>query len=169
MPAIAARPLPANALLARYARDGAYTDCFAAEVAGPIDCARYVEAFYTTPLFKAERVILKFAIAAPSSDTQARQVAGGHLDRFAAWRVEARAPGQLLMCDLFGRTRSWFMVEPVTGSPSARTRLYFGSAVTRTATNRRTFRWLTGLHVLYSKALLSSACRRIERRAASAR
>ena len=161
MPAIDTCPLPANALLERYARDGAYTDCYATEVAGTIDCTRYVEAFYTTPLFKTERLILKLAVSAPSTDAQARQVASGDLDRFAAWRVEARAPDQLLMCDMFGSTRSWFMVVPATGSSSARTRLYFGSAVTKTAMNRRMFRWLTGFHVLYSKALLRSARRRI--------
>jgi hypothetical protein len=161
MPAIESRPLPDHALLARYARAGCYTDCFCTEVKGSISCADYVEAFYTTPLFKAERLILTLAVASPSTDTQARQVATGTIDRFAAWQLEARTDQQLLMCDIFGSTRSWFMVEPVTVGGSPRTRLYFGSAVTKTAMNRRTFRWLTGFHVLYSKALLNAARRRI--------
>jgi hypothetical protein len=111
---IETRSLPRQALLARYAGNGAYTDCFAAELDGSIDCARYVEAFYTTPLFRAERLILRLAIEAPSTDEQAHLLASGAIDRFAAWRVEDRAPDQLLMCDIRGSTRSWFMVERLT-------------------------------------------------------
>lgn len=161
MPAIKPCDLPAHALLAAYARNGAYTDCYCAEVKGTTSCADYVEAFYTTPLFKTERLILKLAVASPSSDAQARQIANGTIDRFAAWTLEARTDQQLLMRDIFGNTRSWFMVEPVDANGAAGTRLYFGSAVTKGAMNRRAFRWLTGFHVLYSKALLSAARRRI--------
>lgn len=161
MPAIEIRPLPEHSLLTAYAAAGCYTDCYCAEVEGSVSCADFVEAFYTTPLFKTERLILKLAVASPSTDVQARQIAEGTIDRFAAWQLEARTDQQLLMCDIFGSTRSWFMVEPVTGGTSPRTRLYFGSSVTKTAMNRRTFRWLTGFHVLYSKALLTSARRRI--------
>lgn len=153
--------MPPPALLARYARDGGYTDCYATEIGGHVALARYVEAFYTTPLFRTERLILRLAISAPSTDAQARQVAGGTIDHFAAWRVEGRAPDQLLMCDLYGSTRSWFMVEPVDDGASPRTRLYFGSAVVAAAMRRPTFRLLMGFHVLYSKALLRSARRRL--------
>jgi hypothetical protein len=151
MAMIEIRPLPRQALLARYAGDGAYTDCFAAELDGSIDCAHYVEAFY----------ILRLAIAAPSTDAQAHQVASGAIDRFAAWHVEDRAPDQLLMCDIHGSTRSWFMVEAMNDGAARRTRLYFGSAVVSAAMRRPTFRLLIGLHVLYSKALLLSARRRL--------
>lgn len=153
-------PLPERALLSAYAHTGAYTDCYVADVAGTIACARYVEAFYTTPLFKLERMILRLAASRPSTDTQARQAADGSIDEFAAWRVEARAGDQLLMCDMLGNTRSWFMVEPA--DDGTRTRLYFGSAVTTAAMSRPLFRRLLGFHVLYSKVLLASARRRIE-------
>lgn len=161
MPAIQRCELPEHALLASYARAGAYADCYCTEIDGAISCADYVEAFYTTPLFKTERIILKLAVSSPSTDAQARQIAEGTIDRFAAWTLEARTDQQLLMCDIFGSTRSWFMVEPLNAGGTAHTRLYFGSAVTKAAMNRRTFRWLTGFHVLYSKALLGAARRRI--------
>jgi hypothetical protein len=161
MPMIETRSLPRQALLARYAGNGAYTDCFAAELDGSIDCARYVEAFYTTPLFRAERLILRLAIEAPSTDEQAHLLASGAIDRFAAWRVEDRAPDQLLMCDIRGSTRSWFMVERLTDGAAPRTRLYFGSAVVSAAMRRPLFRWLLAFHVLYSRALLLSARRRL--------
>jgi hypothetical protein len=156
-------PLPEGALLGAYARTDAYADCYVADVAGTIACARYIEAFYTTPLFKLERLILGFAVSRPSTDAQARQLADAQIDAFAAWRVEARTHDQLLMCDLFGNTRSWFMAAPIPAEPT-RTRLYFGSAVTETAMRRPLFGKLLGLHVRYSKALLSAARRRIESR-----
>lgn len=162
-------PLPDRALLTRYALSGAHTDCYVTEIDGAIDCARFVEAFYTTALFRAERLILKLAIAAPSTDEQARQVADGAIDRFAAWCVEDRSRDQLLMCDLYGNTWSWFMVERLPGDDRPRTRLYFGSAVTRAAMNRRLFRALLGFHILYSKALLLSARSRLERGSAPSR
>ena len=94
---------------------------------------------------------------------EARAVAAGTGERFAAWSVEARAPDQLLMCDLYGRTRSWFMVEPATDAGPVQTRLYFGSAVVASAMRKPSFRLLLGFHVLYSKALLRAARRRLRR------
>ena len=69
-------------------------------------------AFYTTWLFRLERWILRLAVARPSTDEEAHQLARGEREAFAAWSVEARAPDQLLMCDFTGRTRSWLMVVP---------------------------------------------------------
>lgn len=159
---IHACPLPSDALLQRYRERGAYTDCYTTELAEASGFADYVTAFYTTPLFRIERLILALAIARPSSDNEARQLAAGTVDRFAAWDVEARADNQLLLCDLHGRTRSWLMTSrhEVTGS----TRLYFGSAVvprTRGVPLGRMFRALLGFHRAYSVALLLSARRRL--------
>lgn len=39
-------PLPPDALLATYAAQGAYTDCYATDVAGAVTRADYVESFY---------------------------------------------------------------------------------------------------------------------------
>jgi hypothetical protein len=49
----------------------------------------------------------------------------GELAKFSAWRVEASAPNQLLLCDFMGRTRSWLMSANLGdgGAAQARTRL----------------------------------------------
>lgn len=152
--------LPHNALLARYARDGIYTDCYATDFCGAVSHADFVRTFYTTWLFKLERVILKWTVSRPSTDVAARQLAEGAMDTFAAWYVEKRAKDQILMCDFRKRTRSWLMVAPLPADGGARTRLYFGSAVVPIhgeALIGPGFRALIGLHKLYSEALLYSA------------
>ena len=153
--------LPANALTQSYARNGSYTDCFTTTVPQAVTHAQYVEAFYTTWVFRLERWILKWAISRPSTDEEARQLAQGRLDRFSAWSVEARAENQLLMRDEFTRrTRSWLMTEPL---PEGGTRLYFGSVVVSEADGRMggRFRALLWFHKLYSRILLGAARRRL--------
>lgn len=158
--------LPPEALLAAYAQGGAYTDCYCTDSAQPVSHAAYVEAFYTTWVFKTERVLLRWLAARPSTDAQARQLAVGANQAFAAWHVEARGPDQLLMCDMTGRTRSWLMVA--AGPAPTGTRLYFGSAVVPVAQARSgrpsmggLFRALLGFHTLYSRVLLAAARRRL--------
>lgn len=116
--------LPGEALLRKYVGPHAHVDCYATEMPAIVSQARYVEAFYTTALFKLERAVLSVAVLRPSTDSQAADLANGKIESFAAWSVEARAPSQLLLCDLQGRTRSWLMSEAVAGGPA--TRLYFG-------------------------------------------
>jgi len=170
MPAIHRCELPQEALLCKYQRGGAYADCYVTEVAQQVSHAAFVEAFYTTWLFKVERLLLAWLVAKPATDTQARQLAAGAIDTFAAWNVEARAADQLLLCDFQGRTRSWLMVTPIPGHAAAGTRLYFGSAVVPalqggTAKPRLgpVFHLLLGFHKLYSRALLSAAKSRLAR------
>lgn len=165
MSTIRALPLPDGALLARYQSDGAYADCYATDLGFAATHEQCVTAFYTTWLFKLERLILKWTIARPSSDAQAAELAAGRIEQFAAWRVEARAPDQLLLTDVYGRTRSWLMVTPLE---SGGTRLYFGSAVVPRPHPRSGkpelglgFRALLGFHRLYSVALLSAARARL--------
>ena len=158
--------LPQGALLGRYQRDGAYADCYVAEVARRVSHAEYVEVFYTTTLFKVERLLLSWLVSKPSTDVQASQLAAGTLDTFAAWSVEARSENQLLMSDFQGRTRSWLMVS---FSSVEQTRLYFGSAVVPIMSKSGTrtlgpgFRALLGFHKLYSQALLFAAESRLGR------
>jgi hypothetical protein len=160
--------LPDDALLAEYQRNGAYTDCYATEVSHSVSHAQYVEAFYTGSVFKLERLLLSWFASRPSTDAQARELAGGTLSTFSAWRVEARTADQLLMCDLSGRTRSWLMAAPVHAKAS--TRLYFGSAVvpvrgqgSAAPTLGFPFDTLLGFHRLYSRVLLSAARSRLAR------
>jgi hypothetical protein len=169
MSAIRSCELPAGSLLARYGGPGGYADCYVADVAKIVSHAEFVEAFYTTWLFKVERFILAHAISRPSTDAQAMQLAQGQLDAFAAWSVEGRATDQMLLRDFAGRTRSWLMVAP--GARAAgQTRLYFGSAVVRSRSSRGTkeglgsvFAALLGLHRIYSRLLLGAARARLLR------
>jgi hypothetical protein len=157
------RPLPEHSLLFGYHVRGDYTDCFTADVAGDVSQEQFVRAFYTSRLFKAERFILKWLVAKPSTDREAGLLASGTSDSFAAWTVEGRKRHQLLVCDYQGRTRSWLMVEPIMAGPGAATRLFFGTGVA-SATDRKgrrtmplLFRLLLGFHRRYARALLRSA------------
>lgn len=162
-------PLPDNALLHSYRQNNDYTDCYTTDIRNVVTLADYVAAFYTTSLFKLERLILKIAVSRPSTDAQARQLASGEADTFAAWYVESRSENQLLMCDFRNRTRSWFMVSPLPGDDGGETRLYFGSAVVRardpdneTTSPATGFNVLLKIHKLYSVALLYSANSRLQ-------
>ena len=166
---VRASALPAVALLAAYLDAGHYTDCYATLVGGATSQAAYLEAFYTSWLFRLERRILALA-SMPSTDHEAAQLAAGTRGHFAAWRVEARTPDQLLLCDALGRTRSWLMCAD-TGGGTGRT-LYFGSAVVpapgaapRAKALDFPYGALIGFHRLYSRLLLGAAAARLERAA----
>lgn len=164
-------PLPANALLHKYtSMPGAYTDSYLTEIPTQASFPEYVFAFYTTPLFKMERSILKFLVRKPSTDAHAKELADGVRHQFAAWTVETRSENQILMCDFAGNTRSWLMTIPVENG----TRLYFGSAVVphRTSKDGKPslgffFQALLGFHKIYTVLLLYSARRRLLRPRAS--
>jgi hypothetical protein len=173
--AITRESVPADALLntfrggARPERWGTYADCFAVDCAGQVGLADFVVAFYTSRLFGVERFLLRTLINAPSSRGDARAVAEGTADKFAAWYVGQRTATQLLMCDRYERTRSWFSVS--TASDGG-TRLRFGSAVAAKtgrggAAPKRpaAFGLLLGFHILYSQALLAAAKRNLPKHA----
>lgn len=160
--------LPQGALLDRYRLEGAYTDCYFVDLPRWVSHSEYVEAFYTTAIFKVERQVLALLARRPASDEDAKHLARGEVSRFSAWDVEARAPNQLLLCDFLGRTRSWLMSAPAEGGSQSATRLYFGSAYIpkRDRTSGRVsfglaFHALGGFHRVYSRVLLGAACTRI--------
>ena len=175
MNSVQACELPQASLLRRYKEGRAYVDCYVTEVSGDVAQAAFVEAFYTTPLFKLERWMLKWLVHRPSTDIEAAQLAHGRIDTFAAWRVADRTADQLLLGDFSGRTKSWLMVAPVTpvapvssAATGARTRLYFGSAVVARVDARSgsqsmgfAFHALLGFHKLYSSLLLQAARTRV--------
>jgi hypothetical protein len=167
MPAITRESVPEDALLRTFRggvhpeRWGRYADCFAVNIDRNVTLAQFVFAFYTSPLFRLERGLLRLLINAPSSRADARAIADGTSDEFAAWYVGQRTATQLLMCDRYERTRSWFRVEP---ERDGGTRLRFGSAVAaepgeKTDVPQRpaAFSLLLWFHVLYSQALLRAA------------
>lgn len=161
--------IPVNTMLERYARNGAYVDCYMTEISGHVSFREYIIAFYTTLLFRLERIILKLVVSKPSTDTQARQLADRTRENFAAWHVENRSENELLMRDFRGRTRSWLMVAPVNTASGSRTRLYFGSAVVPIRNSQTGepslgfgFQALLGFHKVYSVLLLHFATSRIK-------
>jgi hypothetical protein len=158
--------VPADALLKTY-RKGLqperwerYSDCFTIIVNREVNLSDFVFAFYTSTIFRIERLVLRALVGTPSSRSDARAVADGTAVRFAVWYVGAHTATQLLMCDRFERTRSWFRVEPLQGG---RTRLQFGSAVASgdvdangAAADGR-FSALLRFHIFYSQVLLHAA------------
>jgi hypothetical protein len=164
---ISQEAVPEDALLKtwrggmRPGRWGSYGDCFSVTVDRVVRLADFVFAFYTSPVFRIERLILRVLLGAPSTDAEARAVANGSGTSFAVWRVGERTATQLLMCDRYERTRSWFREVPLDGG---RTLLQFGSAVAAEGESQRgatapggKFRLLLGIHVLYSQVLLHAA------------
>jgi len=159
---------PDGALLRSYAAKGAYTDCFATEVAVPAPFASYVEAFYTSAAFRPERWVLAL-IGKASNDADVRRLARDGAQTFAAWSVEVRAPDQLLLCDFLKRTRSWLMLAPLEGGG---TRLYFGTAVVPVGLGAGggrlgfPFDALVPFHQVYARVLLGGARGRLLKLAA---
>ena len=157
-------PLPSDSLLARLAQErGAFADAYALRLPRAVTLAEFVEAFYTTRLFKFERALIAL-FGRPSSDAMARALARGEGERLAVWTIEARRPDELLMHEDSGATRSWFKAEAGAGG----TTLWFGSAVVprrRGPGGQPRFSWvfhaLLGFHRGYSRALLAAAARRL--------
>ena len=151
---------PKGTLIDQYAeREGHYTDCFETPVSMPVALADFIFAFYTQPLFRAERLVLRIAARQTSTDAEVRALADGRAQDFAVWQAEARNETELLMADRSGRTLSWLMVTD--------TALRFGSVVVpvRTKSGKLTlgpvFHSLLKAHVVYSRALLAGAARRV--------
>jgi hypothetical protein len=162
---VEAAELPADALLQRLRAQGAFTDAYRVAVPTRTPLAGFVEAFYTTPLFRLERVLLRLAGAA-SSDADARALGEGQGERFAVWHVLARSESELLLAERSGRTCSWFRVDAPTAG--AGTVLWFGSALVPRRTRPggepefgRLFTALLGAHDRYSRALLAAAASRL--------
>ena len=156
--------LPEPSLLRELKGSGSHTDCYTTTIPIAITQARFIEAFYTTPLFKAERFILRLLASKASTDQDASDLAYGKRDSFAVWRVAERRPEQLLLTDQTGRTRSWLMVVP----GQTTTQLFFGSALMgrRNPTTGQqqftfVFRALLAMHNFYSRHLLQAAAKRI--------
>ena len=83
---------PPGSLLARLAVERqAFADAYTLDLPRAVSLAEFVEAFYTTRLFKLERLVLTL-LGKPSSDAAARALAQGQGQRFSAWTVQAAPP-----------------------------------------------------------------------------
>jgi hypothetical protein len=173
MHVMALTELPQGALLQAYRDRRAYTDAFRIDLPFAVTLADYIDAFYTTWLFKLERLVLATLVAKPSTDAEARALAQGERTRFAAWTTDTREAGQIVMRDYQSKTCSWLMCAPLDGGS---TRIYFGSAVVAerirsdgTSDLGAGFNQLIGFHRLYSVALLKAAAARLRSRNAARR
>ena len=169
MTLVQACDVPLNSLLSRYQDGVGYADCYLAVLPFAVTQQSFIEAFYTSPLFKVERTLLQVLAAKPATDADVRLLAAGKAQIFSAWRVESQSDAELLLADFTGRTRSWLRATPVDGpQKSAGTRLYFGSAVLprRSGAGAQSgmgwpFHALLGFHRLYARLLLGAAARRV--------
>lgn len=131
--------------------------------------ADFVNAFYTTWLFKLERLVIRVIAHQASTDDDVARLADGSAQKFAVWTVEERTPTQLLLCDRHGRTRSWLMAESASNQGHASARLLFGSAVTPVISDQGKtglgigFRLLLPMHRVYSRLLLNACRARLRR------
>ena len=153
-------PVPPGSLIADFAeRAGHYTDCFEVEIADTVTLEGLIRAFYTQPLFRAERLVLRVLARSPSSDADVRALAAGTQAEFAVWTVMDRKETEILMQDRSGRTLSWLQADGQ--------KLWFGSVVVPVKgrggelTLGPVFHSLLGAHKLYSRALLAGAVRRL--------
>lgn len=155
---------PEGSLIAPFAAaEGHYADAF--RIADfTAELPDFIQAFYTTPLFKAERLVLRVTGGLRSSDAEAAALAGGDVARFAAWTVEGRGVDEILLGDISGRTKSWLSV--------AGGDLWFGSVVVPVERRGKlvlgpVFDSLVGAHKLYSRMLLASAAGKLKVAAAN--
>ena len=159
--------VPPNSFLRQYKGGPGYADCYVIKLPGTVTQAAYIEAFYTSPLFKIERTLLHYLASKPATDADAKALAGRAATKFSAWRVEAQSLSELLLADFTGRTRSWFMAVPAPlDNDLPRTLLYFGSAVVPLSSQgAQSMGWLfhalLGFHQLYSRLLLGAASQRV--------
>ena len=171
MPSVQPCEIPLNSSLRNYGDGVGFADCYVTDVRGTVSQAAFIEAFYTSTLFKLERTMLRYLVSKPATDADAHQLAAGLVSKFSAWRVEAQSPSELLLIDITGRTRSWLMALPIAVPESVpHTRLYFGSAVVpqpgagrQKASMGWLFHALLGFHRQYSRLLLRAASRRLQR------
>lgn len=154
-------PVPNISLLAAYQKKQAFTDCYATTVPIPVTLTQFIEAFYTTPLFKVERWLLAKVLNIPSSDQQALMLAQSNSVEFSAWQVESRTSNEIILTAW--QTRSWLCVKQEENA-AASTTLYFGSVVISTRPDGKfglAFHMLGSFHRLYSKLLLFAAAKRL--------
>ncbi len=169
MPKVIASELPSHALSTSYKEQGAFVDCYYIDITKDISLDKYIQAFYTTAIFKLERSLLSLATFKCTKDDEAIELSLEKSDSYSIWTVEGRQSNQIMLRDFTGNTRSWLMVEKLNENEMS-TRLYFGSVVVPkniTENKQASFGVLFHLfgkfHEIYSRALLNAAFRKLKR------
>lgn len=141
-----------------------YCDCFSTRIKASVSLQDFLYAFYMSPAFSIERMLLALTMRVPSADEDARALAKGESDRFCAWRVENRRDGEILLRFPASNTASFLMVRSCPNEGPDGTELLFGSVVLPKTPDTRFgffFHALSGFHRLYSVILLNSATKRL--------
>ena len=125
--------VPESGLLNAYADiPGCYTDCFSAEISGTVQLPELIHSFFTTPVFRLERMILAVFASSPTTDLEVANLACGDGNTLALWKVETREKNQLIMAVGNGPLRTWLMVSPDKAKKDT-SRIFLGSALLPTA------------------------------------
>ena len=145
---------------------GFYIDCFAVDLPTHCSLEAFLKAFYTSWIFRLERLILRLALRVPTSSDDLSAMLSGASDKFAVWIIEERQADQMIAKAVGGsnRTRSWFRV---LSRDDGGTRLFFGSVLEPEPSLEGApprlglmFRAGIGAHRLYARVLLAAAARK---------
>lgn len=156
--------VPDNCLMTVY-RDmpGCEADNFQATFPGPVTLDAYIAAFFDTPLFRLERLILRLFAGRATTRADVVALANGQANSFAMWHVVERSDTEIMLAVERSRIRSWLAIVPPE-KPGDPTILRFGSAIVPKSVSASgkgqigfLFRALTGFHNLYSRLLLRAA------------
>ena len=157
-------PLPVGTFIAEQAELlSFYTDCYGIKLDHAITLPEFMAAFYTTLLFRLERLMLALIPKGRMKDADVTALASGESDTMAIWQIESRRDCEILLSA--GRTQSWLMVDAHNGG----TQLFFGSVVVPEPPKREggtpllgpVFDSLLSAHRIYSRMFLGSAAQRL--------
>lgn len=78
--------LPVGTFIAEQAEfSGSYTDCYGIKLDHAITLPEFIAAFYTTPLFRLERLMLAITPKGRMKDADVTAMASGESDTMAIW------------------------------------------------------------------------------------
>ncbi|ETW00708.1 hypothetical protein H310_07265 [Aphanomyces invadans] len=136
-----------------------HVDVYQTTLSKPVSVELAAKAFFQSPVFQAERVILRLAGAGSTTDAEIDAMAFKEGEHVATFRVLETKENEVLFC--------WDESDAVNGhswlavTDSGHT-LLFGSTIR----NRSAFiRWVTPLHLVYAQIVLASARYQLERSA----
>ncbi len=98
MTKIYAIPVPDGSLLAEFDPPEAYRDCYVRRESGSVSLEQFIERFYCSWAFRPERIALGL-IGRGASSEEARKLARGEVDSFAAWMVIERRSANGLVAE----------------------------------------------------------------------
>ena len=162
--------VPSGALSVVYLKQGAFVDCYYIDIPKKVSLSEYIMAFYTSPLFKVERMILSIATIRFALDGEALELSLGKSEKYSIWTVECRQFNQIILRDFTNKTRSWLMVQESSVGGADNTRLFFGSVVVPRKISESgqpifgsLFHMFGRFHQVYSRALLRAAYKKVLR------